>query len=416
MNTGELIAGPFKGHTDSVRSVGFSGNGVRIMSASDDKTVRVWNSQAQIPRPEKHPKDTTLFINILASPSQTHVAFYRWIELKFYVWNLQTITHVLIPTSAQIQHLQFSHDGTRIYSLHTPGTICTWDTQTAELLDGPHRCSTLETWDWAVCSVDGTRVVTCHRKKVELWHVKSNRSIAVCETGCEYVRATFSQGGSRFVTRDKRGSMSEVWDGDSGVRVAGPFSVEAFDISPDGTYLCCWSRDLRLHLINVNTGKRIDLPPGDRPSSMIFTPDGHHMAVKRSRTVDIWNTRDQTVASFDIPSVANDLSSGTIEYFSCGWFLLSSPHRGEEGGFHVWRIHIDNPPFTMRPDGWMLDGQRPLIWVPTEIRNTFPSCNGIILADCGEILQSVDYGDMLVGADWSQCYINDSQYQSDVTT
>ncbi|MBK6669160.1 MAG: hypothetical protein IPG46_05540 [Actinobacteria bacterium] len=32
------------GHTDSVLSVGFNGDGTHIVSGSNDKTVRVWNT------------------------------------------------------------------------------------------------------------------------------------------------------------------------------------------------------------------------------------------------------------------------------------------------------------------------------------------------------------------------------------
>ncbi|MEM7495575.1 MAG: pentapeptide repeat-containing protein, partial [Myxococcota bacterium] len=36
----------FKGHTDSVNSVGFSGDGTRVASGSSDNTVRVWDMQS----------------------------------------------------------------------------------------------------------------------------------------------------------------------------------------------------------------------------------------------------------------------------------------------------------------------------------------------------------------------------------
>jgi WD40 repeat protein len=42
--TGETVAGPFTGHTDSVRSVEFSPDGRHIVSGSDDRTIRVWNA------------------------------------------------------------------------------------------------------------------------------------------------------------------------------------------------------------------------------------------------------------------------------------------------------------------------------------------------------------------------------------
>ncbi len=39
--TGETVAGPFTGHTSSVSSVAFSPDGQRIVSGSDDRTIRV---------------------------------------------------------------------------------------------------------------------------------------------------------------------------------------------------------------------------------------------------------------------------------------------------------------------------------------------------------------------------------------
>ena len=44
--SGECVLGPLEGHTSSVSSVSFSGDGSRIVSGSDDKTVRVWDAVA----------------------------------------------------------------------------------------------------------------------------------------------------------------------------------------------------------------------------------------------------------------------------------------------------------------------------------------------------------------------------------
>jgi WD40 repeat protein len=40
-----VVAGLFEGHTDWVRSVGFSPDGKRVISSSDDKTLRIWDSE-----------------------------------------------------------------------------------------------------------------------------------------------------------------------------------------------------------------------------------------------------------------------------------------------------------------------------------------------------------------------------------
>jgi WD40 repeat protein len=42
--TGEVVAGPFTGHTGYVMSVAFSPDGQQIVSGSGDKTICVWNA------------------------------------------------------------------------------------------------------------------------------------------------------------------------------------------------------------------------------------------------------------------------------------------------------------------------------------------------------------------------------------
>jgi WD40 repeat protein len=42
--TGESVAGPFIGHTDSVNSVDISPDGLWVVSGSSDQTIHVWNA------------------------------------------------------------------------------------------------------------------------------------------------------------------------------------------------------------------------------------------------------------------------------------------------------------------------------------------------------------------------------------
>ncbi|EUC55584.1 vegetative incompatibility protein HET-E-1, putative [Rhizoctonia solani AG-3 Rhs1AP] len=419
-HSGGLIAGPFEGHTGSVRSVGFSGDGVRIMSASDDATVRVWNAKDQGAQRDRDPRTIYGRSEISASCSQTHVAICDQAEpkpTKIHVWALRTIAHVVIPTNAEIRHLQFSLDGTRIYSLHASNAIYTWNAQTAELLDGPYCFTTLEKWDSVVCSADGTRVVTCCGNEAELWHVKPNHRIALRGTYSYWTKVIFTPDGSRFVAYNAGRRTSEVWDGASGARVAGPFPVEVLGLSPDGTHLCCWSRGGSIQLIHAETGGEIDIPQKYCPSSAMFTPDGLYVAKKQSdHTIGIWDTSGQAVASFNTGH-GGFRDPELLGFSSDGWLLLSANHYGEGGGFYVWRIHIDCRPFGITSDGWIIDSQRrPMIWVPTEIRRSFSRYNGVIVSDRDEVSLSVDYSDMLVGDDWSQCYSPSSQSTSDVVT
>ncbi|KIJ49027.1 hypothetical protein M422DRAFT_225698 [Sphaerobolus stellatus SS14] len=47
-HTGELlVSGPFEGHTDWVTSIAFSPDGQRVVSGSDDQTIRIWNAHTR---------------------------------------------------------------------------------------------------------------------------------------------------------------------------------------------------------------------------------------------------------------------------------------------------------------------------------------------------------------------------------
>jgi WD40 repeat protein len=45
--TGEVVAGPFRGHSQSVKSVTFSPDGQHIVSGSIDHTIRLWKVMAR---------------------------------------------------------------------------------------------------------------------------------------------------------------------------------------------------------------------------------------------------------------------------------------------------------------------------------------------------------------------------------
>ncbi|CAE7209338.1 unnamed protein product [Rhizoctonia solani] len=405
-HTGTLMAGPFEGHTDIVRSINFSGDGVRIVSTSEDQTIRLWNSRAQ-PRTEQNSMDwfRGVVVRPTSPPSQTHLALCdQTNSAEIHVWDLRTIVHVAIPTGEKIQRLQFSPDGTRIHSLHSHCTIRTWDTQTARLLEGPHRCSLFETWHSVACSMDGTRVVFCNENTIRLWHIQPNRIMILCDTILGRLQAAFSQDGSRCVTStySLSGFASKVWDAESGICVAGPFQFEALAISFDGTYLCYKGSSASSEVINTHTGVQTSMQAG--LLNMIFTPDGLHVAGRVGRTTQMRDMLGQIIASATIPSLGSNLACFNILGCSSdGWLLLSYDR---DRGNYICRTRISYPPFAFNPDGWILNHQeQPLFWVPAEIRKDFPGCSGVVISGCVEVLLRVDYDDILVGDDWSQCYV-----------
>jgi len=125
---GVQIGSPLQGHTHYVTSVSFSPDGTRIVSGSDDKTVRVWDAERGVQ---------------IGSPLQGH-------------------TH-------QVTSVAFSPDGTRIVSGSADKTVRIWDAER-----GVQICSPLQGHTWFVTSVafspDGTRIVSGSVGTMRVWN------------------------------------------------------------------------------------------------------------------------------------------------------------------------------------------------------------------------------------------------------
>ncbi|KAG8732240.1 hypothetical protein FRC11_014941 [Ceratobasidium sp. 423] len=442
--TSEMIAGPSFGHTSFVRYVGFSGDGMCVISASTDNTVRVWNAHGRLEQVKRLPNVTTQtpggHPNFAVSRNQTQVATFKTRgRSNIDVWDSHSgAPQTSISAGPSIEFVRFSLDGTRIISVHKPCDICIWDIHTANLIGGPHTCFASKDPQLFGCSADATRIVAWDRNsdKFELWDAQSHQLIAYCEinikTKLEYpgfhymgispwyspsshtLWVMFSPDGKRFATQCSDNNGIQVWDADSGLCIAGPFpKKKLLDMSPDGTTILCLdsantrSNPDRLQLINVDNGDTA-LVPGTSSTSKwsdaIFSLDGRYVANKSSTGLHVLNIFDNTHTTIQ-PAWFDKLESFTCSHD--GWCLArGTSNLGNV--LQVWRFHID-PPFraTIRDDGWVLNGEsKPLFWAPGDIRKDFPTYTRTLIPEDGEGI-GVDYRDMLTGDDWSKCYIGD---------
>jgi WD40 repeat protein len=283
------------GHFASVNACAYSPNGSRVVSASTDRTLKVWEAETgkEIATLEGHLGKVTA----CAYSPDGHKILSGSSDWTLRVWDAETGTEIAVMRANAVEACGFSPDGRRIFSAGWDNQITIWD---AEVLDDRKRLSELS--ELSLINAQETYKYTSN-----VWVRTTGRRLASIQVHWTNPRdgilvCSYSPDGRRLISGSNYGTLT-VWDAETSkqlLRLAG-HSYQSLDgecrgpinscaYSPDGGRIVSaggksievWDAETGEHIV-----KLMDEARG--PYACVFSPDGRSILATDCEDLMLWD-------------------------------------------------------------------------------------------------------------------------------
>jgi WD40 repeat protein len=300
--TGQQIGAPLTGHTDIVTSVAYRPDGRRLVSGSEDYTLRQWDAETgeQIGAPLTGHTDGVR--SVAYRPDGRLVSGSEDATLR--QWDAETGKQIGAPLTGHtesVSSVAYRSDGRRLVSGSYDNTVRQWDAETGKQIGAPLTGHT-DAVECVAYRPDGRRLVSGSRDNtLRQWDAETGEQIGeplVGHTGRVYSVA-YHPDGRRLVSGSYDDTLRQ-WDTATGVQIGAPLIghtelVLSVAYRPDGRRLVSGSWDNTLRQWDAETGTQIGASltgHTESVSSVAYRSDGRCIVSGSSdKTVRLWDAQ-----------------------------------------------------------------------------------------------------------------------------
>jgi WD40 repeat protein/serine/threonine protein kinase len=294
--TGAQLA-VLSGHADRVECAAYSPDGTRIVTASSDQTARIWDAVtgAQLAVLSGH--DNVIYC-VAYSPDGRHIVTAS-IDKTARIWDARSGAQVAVLSghSGPVATAVYSPDGTRIVTASADKTARIWDARTgAQLLVLSGHGERVLT---AAYSPDGAHIVTASQDKTaRIWDARTGLQLAALPAQGDFVfSAAYSPDGMNIVTTSGD-RTARIWDARTQVQLAvlsghSEF-VESAAYSPDGAHIVTASTDNTARIWDARGAMQLEVlsAAGTPVLCAAYSPDGTRIVTASGDNIArIWDVR-----------------------------------------------------------------------------------------------------------------------------